>query len=341
MKMSKFIYPVLLISIMLLLSIACATPPTPTPAPAPVSPVTTPLPQEKPPVSKSITEEPVNFPITITDDLGRQIKLAKLPQKIISLAPSSTEMLFALGLDDKIVGVTDYCDFPEAAKTKPRVASYTTPNIEKLVSMAPDLVLAESIHEKTVLPALEKLGLTVFVSYPRSIGSILQDITLLGQANAKVKTASQLVSSLNSRINTVRSKTDILAAQKRLRVLYVVWHQPIWTMGSATFTDDLIKIAGGTNIYTADFTESRIVSLESVITKNPQVIIISGMGTTGDQIFNGIKQEDRLKTVDAMINNRVFKISNADLIERPGPRIVDGLEEIARLIHPELFGNTK
>jgi iron complex transport system substrate-binding protein len=120
--------------------------------------------------------------------------------------------------------------------------------------------------------------------------------------------------------------------------LYVVWHQPIWTMGKDTFIDDMIRTAGGANIFSSDFDKSRVVSLESILTKNPQVIIVTGMATSGDLIYNSIKSEERLKPVDAMANNRIYKISDSNLIERPGPRIVDGLAEMAKLIHPEIFG---
>lgn len=311
-------------------------PPVKEPAPPPVP---TPAPQEKsPPQTKPEPEDTPNFPLTVTDDLGRKVTVNKIPQRIISLAPSITEILFALGLDDRIVGVTDYCDYPEGAKSKPRVASYTTPNMEKLVSLQPDIVLAESIHEKTVLPALEKLGFTVFVTSATSIDTVLKDISLVGQINSKSKTANQLVNKLTSRIKAVSTKTESLAAEKRPRVLYVIWHQPIWTMGSETFIDDLFRTAGGINIFSKDFSKSRVVSLESVIAKNPQVIIVTGMATSGDLIYTSIKAEERLKSVDAMINNRIYKVSDSNLIERPGPRIVDGLDELSKLIHPEIFG---
>lgn len=331
----KIVFSLLLSALVFLTACAGSSPPPPKEP----SPPTTIQPQEKPPLqTKPEIEESISFPITITDDLGRKITINKLPQRIVSLAPSITEILYALGLEDKIVGVTDYCDYPEAAKSKPRVASYTTPNTEKLVSLQPDLVLAESIHERMVLPALEKLGLTIFVSSATSINAVMQDITLIGQMNGKSKTAAQLVTKLTSRIKAISTKTEVLTPEKRYRVLYVVWHQPIWTMGSETFIDDLIKTAGGVNIFSSDFEKAKVVSLESVITKNPQVIIITGMATSGDLIYNAIKSEDRLKSVDAMANNRIYKISDSNLIERPGPRIVDGLEELSKLIHPEIFG---
>jgi iron complex transport system substrate-binding protein len=297
------------------------------------------IPQEKPPQqAKTEPEEITSFPLTVTDDLGRKVTINKLPQRIISLAPSVTEILFALGLDNRIVGVTDYCDYPEAAKAKPRVASYTTPNMEKLISLQPDLVLAESIHEKTVLPALEKLGLSVFVTSETSIDTVLRGITVIGQMNGKTTTAKQLVNSLSGKIKAISAKTDALPKDKRFRVLYVVWHQPIWTMGSDTYVDDLIRTAGGANIFYGDFDKSRVVSLESIVTKNPQVIIVTGMATSGDLVYNSIKSEERLKPVDAVMNNRIYKISDSNLIERPGPRIIDGLAEMAKLIHPEIFG---
>jgi iron complex transport system substrate-binding protein len=326
----------LLATISIVLLTSCTTPSSPPEKIIPPPPQETP---EKPPEEiKLEPEELPSFPLTIVDDLGRKITIARLPQRIVSLAPSNTEIIFALGLDDKLVGTTDYCDYPEAAKTKTRIAGYTTPDIEKLVSLEPDLILAESVHEKMVLPALEKLGLTVVVTSATSLDMVLNDIKLIGQVNGKSKAAMQLVNDLKKRIDAVALKTSGLTPEQRPKVLYVVWYDPIWTMGSETFIDDLIWQAGGVNIFGTDFKKSRIVSLEAIITKNPQVIIVSGMGTTGDLIYNNVKRETRLSDVDALRNNRIYKISDANLIERPGPRIVDGLEEVARLLHPDIFG---
>jgi len=327
-------FPTLLAIMGLIFSIACVSPPPPEETVPPPPPT-----EEKPPEEvRPEPEELPSFPLTIVDDLGRTVEINKLPQRIVSLAPSNTEILFALGLEDKIVGTTDYCDYPEAAKAKPRVAGYTTPDIEKLVSLDPDLILAEAIHEERLLPALDKLGLTVIVMSAKSIDVVLHDITLVGQINGKSRVAAQLVDSLTQRMKAVTSKTESLTPEKRLRVLYICWHDPIWTMGSETFIDDLIWKAGGVNIFADDFEKSRVVSLEAVITENPQVIIISGMGTTGNLVYNSIKKETRLRGVAAIIDNHIYKISDANLIERPGPRIVDGLEEVAKLIHPEIFG---
>ena len=161
---------------------------------------------------------------------------------------------------------------------------------------------------------------------------------MIGEINGKSKEATNLVNDLAKRIEAVESKTAVLRPEQRIRVLYIIWHDPIWTMGAGTFTDDVIWKAGGVNIFSADFEKSRVVSMEAIIAKNPQVIIVSGMGTTRDLIYNNIKKEARLRDVDAMRNNRIYKISDANLIERPGPRIVYGLEELSKILHPDIFG---
>ncbi len=327
----------LVLTLLCLGAVACSPPSTQPPSPPPIPPKITPS-DETPSIVQPEKEELPVYPLTIVDDAGRKVTIQKLPQRIVSLAPSNTEILFALGLDDKIVGTTDYCDYPEAAKTKPRVAGYSNPNIEKLLSLEPDLVVAESIHERMVLPALERLGLTVVVTRATSLEVILHDIEFLGQITGKSKAATRIVNSMKARIDAIVSKTSALTPEQRPRVLYVCWHAPIWTMGSETFIDDLIWKAGGMNVFATDFKQSRAVSLEAVVTKNPQVIIVSGMGTTGDLIYNSILDEERLRDVYAIISHRVYKMSDASLIERPGPRIVDGLEEVARYIHPETFG---
>jgi len=163
---------------------ACA----PTSRPAEIKPPPPPPPVEvqvQPSKTEQPPEELPQFPLTVVDDLGRTVKIASLPQRIVSLAPSNTEIIYALGLEDRLVGTTDYCDYPEAAKSKPRVASYTTPNLEKVVSVQPDLILAEAIHEKTALPAMEKLGLTVIVMSATSLDTVLNDIKLVGEVTGR------------------------------------------------------------------------------------------------------------------------------------------------------------
>jgi len=275
-------------------------------------------------------------PIEVTDQLGRVVKLERMPKRIISLAPSNTEILFALGLADKLVAVTDYCNYPPEAKEKPSIGGFSTPNIEEVVAHSPDLILATSIHETRIIPQLEGKGLTIFTLDPKTLDEALESITLIGEVTGKGEEASRLVAGMRNRIKAVTDKTDNLPEAQRLRVFYITWHDPLMTPGSGTRHNELIRMAGGTNI-ARDLTGYATISLEAVIEANPQVIIAGvGMGSGKDLPFQYVKTEPRLRNVDARINNRVYSI-DVDLAGRPGPRITDALEKFAEFIHPELF----
>ena len=330
--MKTLVVPVILITLFLMCCAAPAQPSaTPITAPAATPPATV---QPEKPLQPAIEDADAAgaFPITVTDGLSRKVTIKTLPRKIVSLAPSNTEILFALGLDDRIIGVTDYCNYTEQARVKPHVAGYMTPDLERLVTLSSDLVLAESIHEKTVLPALESRGFTVIMLQSHSIEEILGNIKLVGTVAGKGKNADKLVADLSGRISSVVERTRSVPQSKRPRVLYVIWNEPVWTMGGNTYTDDVISKAGGRNIFSADFEKSRVVSPESIVSRNPQVVIVSGMGTSGDTIAQNLRKQPWMQTTDAVRQGRVYVISNSDIIERPGPRIVQGLEEVGRLL---------
>lgn len=279
-----------------------------------------------------------SFPIEVTDQGGRVVKLEKMPEKIISLSPSNTEIVFALGLEDKLVGVTTYCNYPEAALDKPKVGGFSTVDIEKVVEIQPDLILATRIHEAEIIPELERLGLTVLNLYPQTLDEVLEAITLIGKCTGKEEEASQLVAEMRNRINAITSKTDSLTEAQRPRVFYVVRPEPLWTVGAGHRIHELIVLAGGINI-AQGLSGSTTISLEAVIEANPQVIIAGigrAMGATLALEF--LKTEPRLRGVDARINNQVYGV-DSDLASRVGPRIVDGLEQLAKMIHPEIFGS--
>jgi len=274
--------------------------------------------------------------IEITDQLGRTVKLDRTPLRIISLAPSNTEILFALGLGDKVVGVSDYCNYPPEAQKKPSIGGFSTPNIEEVVALSPDLILATSIHEKRVIPQLEGKGLTVFALDPRTIDEVLESITLIGEVTGKREEASGLVAEMRNRIKAVTNKSDNLSETEKPRVFYAVWHDPLKTAGSDTRHHELIRMAGGINI-AQDLTGYAAITLEAIIEANPQVIIASvGMGTGEDLPLQFVKTEERLRNMDARISNRIYDV-DVDLVGRPGPRIVAALEKFAEFIHPELF----
>lgn len=275
-------------------------------------------------------------PLSIVDQLGRTVSIDNTPQRIISLAPSNTEILFALGLGDRVVGVTDFDDYPSEVKEKQSIGGFRDPNLEKVVSLSPDLILAAPIHSTQVIPQLENKGLTTVALAPTTLDEVLQAITLVGQITGTSAKASVLVDSMQKRIKAVTDKTDKLTPYQRPKVLYVVWHDPLMGSGVGTFHDELIKKAGGVNMIT-DATGYPTISLETVVQDSPDVILAGiGMGAGEDAPLTFAKEEPRLRDVSARVNNRVFGV-DSDTSGRAGPRIVDVLEEFARLIHPELF----
>jgi iron complex transport system substrate-binding protein len=272
---------------------------------------------------------------TVTDDVGRNVSIKDTPQRIISLSPSNTEIVYALGLEDKLVGVTSYDNYPEAAKDKPEVSDYSTVDIEKVVSYQPDLILASNIHEKDTTPAFEKLGITVLTVEPRTVDNMFSDMLLLGRICGRGQQATNLVSGLNNRIKAVTDKTGPLTDAQRPRVFFLTWHDPLWTDGSGTAVSEIITCAGGANI-AADLNGYSQIDLESVIQRNPQIILV--MSSMGDQntSYNYILTEPRFQSTDALKNNQVYKV-DADIFGRTTPRLIDGLETLAELTHPEMF----
>jgi iron complex transport system substrate-binding protein len=277
-------------------------------------------------------------PGVIVDDLGRSVNIERIPQIIVSLSPSNTEILFALGLGEKVVGVTEYCNYPPEALDKEKIGSYSTPDIERIIALQPDLILANSIHAKEVIPALEDRGLTVFALAPENLDGILEDIQMVGKITGKEEEASKLMAQMENRIKTITDKTKNL--EERPRVFYITWDDPLWSVGSETTAQELIDKAAGVNIF-QDITGHRTVDLELVIAHNPEIIIAcTGHGEAKDKPFEWAKSELRLGVTEARKNNRIHQI-DADLVTRTGPRIVDALEEFAYFIHPEIFGKPK
>ncbi|MFA7563266.1 MAG: helical backbone metal receptor, partial [Methanoculleus sp.] len=276
-------------------------------------------------------------PVTIIDDYGETVRLDTMPVRIVSLAPANTEILFALGLGDRVVGVTDYCNYPEEATTKPKVGGYSTVNIERVVAAQPDLVVGAFGNTEEAINRLKSLGLTVITLSPDSVEGTLHDIRLTGKATDTEVEAERLAASMEARIDAVQEKTK--SVTRPPTVAHVIWYDPIWVSGSITFQDELITLAGGTNAF-PELEGWQIVSLERFITTDPEVIVVNsgtGMGSEGvDLIYRYFMNEPRLKTMKAIQQNRVY-IIESDLIDRGGPRLVDALEEVAADIHSDLF----
>jgi len=280
---------------------------------------------------------PAACAVTITDDDGVAVAIAEPPQRIISLAPSNTEILYALGLEDRVVGVTDYCNYPPNVADKATVGGYSTVNVEKVVALHPDLVVAADGNTGAVIDRLRGLGLCVIFLNPPDIDGILRDIELVGRATGTEAEADAIVTDMRARMDAVQERHAAISYAPS--VAHVVWHEPIYVSGAKTFQHEQIRLAGGRNAF-GHIEEWGTVTLEQFITANPEIIIVnsgSGMGDGGENaIYDFFMQEARLKNLDAVKNGRVY-IIDSDIIDRGGPRIIDSLELVARDIHPELY----
>ena len=283
------------------------------------------------------TGSATSYPITVTDDLGRQITIMAEPMRIISLAPSNTEILFALNLGDRIVGVTNYCNYPPEALYKERIGGPWTPNIEKIVALQPDLILAAGVNPISVIETLENMGLTVFGIEASDLNDVLNDIQKVGLITNREDEANVLIQEMAERIEAITSKTAGLSPQQKPRTIHIMWHDPVWTSGRGTFIHDLIEKAGGVNIF-ADLEGYKRVDIEAIIARDPQVIIVTAMGGAGSGTWNWVLTDSRLAQVSARQTGRIYYVES-NWVERPGPRIVLGLEQVAKYIHPEIFFN--
>ncbi len=277
--------------------------------------------------------------ITVTDDMGVIVTIPIVPQRIISLSPSTTEILFALGLDDRVVGVTEFCNYPPTALDKPRIGGYSTVSIEKVIAQKPDLVVAAYGNGEELVDQLRSLNLTVISMNPQTISGVMNDITIIGEATGARENASVLRGSLEARIQRVEDTAS--RAATRPRVAHVIWNDPIYVSGNGTFQNEMIDIAGGVNAFQS-IEGWKNIGIEDFIIADPDVLIVNaGTGMTREQdvIAEYFLEEPRFKNVKAIRDHRVY-IVDTDSVDRAGPRIVDALEDFARDIHPELYGNT-
>jgi iron complex transport system substrate-binding protein len=264
----------------------------------------------------------------VSDDLGRLVAINGTPQRIVSLAPSNTEILFVLGLGDKVVGVTDYCDYPPEALDKEKVGGYANPDIEKIVALDPDLILVAYGTPMDVINNMVGLGLTVFGTKTTDLDDLLNDITTVGNITGKEVEAQALTSEMASKIEAVADATSEL--QQRPRVFYMLWNDPLWTAGSGTFIDELIEKAGGVNIC-QNITGYSEISLEYVLASDPEIII------TSEGSYDWAINATELASTNASQTGRIYTCDD-NLVQRPGPRLVEGLEWFAHFVHPEIFG---
>ncbi len=270
--------------------------------------------------------------LTLTGQTGRQVSLPAPPRRIVSLVPSVTEVLFAIAAQDRLAGVTDFCDYPAEARLKPRVGGMLAPRLETIITLRPDLVIATTAgNREETFVQLERLQIPVYVVNPTTVGDVLDLISRLGALTGHTVPAARLAAALDTRIRMVAGRVAPLG---RPRVLYVLWPEPVIVPGRGALVSELIALAGGDSV-TADGGEGYPrYSLEAAVARAPQVIILADHGAGLDTLSR--EKWERFSALPAVKAGRLYSV-DGNLVHHYGPRVVDGLELLARLIHPEAF----
>lgn len=290
---------------------------------------------ESPDTGGSTTPATGGYPVTVTGDDGVAVTLERRPERIISIAPSNTEILFAIGAGDQVVGIDSFSDYPEAAMALPRVGGVTDPDFEMMASLQPDLALSIGGTD-AIVAKLRELGVPVLVLQPETMDDLYDTIRRAGQATGHSDGAEQVIEDMQSRMAAITAKTAALSEAERPGVFYLMWPDPLMTAGPGSFIDDLITLAGGRNIAGDAPIAFAEFSHEQVVSRNPDVILVPGpwQAEEADNIKNGVYPG--WTGLRAVIEDNVFVVTE-DHVTRPGPRLIEGLEELARLFHPELF----
>lgn len=309
----------------------------PAAAPEPKAAVATATPVSFTPTSRPPATTSAGFPVTLTDDLGRQVTISAPPQRIVSLVPSNTEILFAVGAGQQVVGVTEYCDYPPEAQTREKIGGFSakTISVEKIVALEPDLVLSAGEIQQSVIEALEQAEIPVFALAPERLAGVYHNIETVGRLTGRETQAAEVVAEMQDRVAAVTEKSQQIPEDKRPAVFYEVWDEPLMTAGPTTFVGELIELAGGKNIFADVSEEYPQVSAETVIQRDPDVVL--GPDTHGEELIaENIKARPGWENIRAVKEGRIYLV-NGDIVSRSGPRLVDALEAIARTLHPDLF----
>lgn len=268
---------------------------------------------------------------TITDDAGRFIKVSARVERIVSIAPSNTEMLFALGVGDKVVGVTQYCNYPPETASVPKVGGFADISIEKVVELQPDLVVAASLHLSSIVPALENLGLKVIVINPETVDGIFDSLIRLGIVTGHEEKADGMVKELTRELVELEEK---LKGKRKVKVFWEL-SPDLWTAGPNSFIHDLIERAGGENIAGDGASPWLKLSREVIIDRSPEIIFLADhlSGENGETVA----ARPGWELVSAVKEGRVIEIGDTDLLSRPGPRVIEALKYVAERIYPGIF----
>jgi iron complex transport system substrate-binding protein len=282
-------------------------------------------------VDTSNSKDGTKYPITLTDASGTKVTFKKVPKRIVSIAPAETEVLFALGLGEQVVGVTDWCDYPAKAQEKAKVGDMTS-NLEAILALKPDVIFGGYTLNKGAVNKLRELGKTVFTVEPKTIEQAMDRIEQVGLITNRQKEAESVVKVMKSEMQQV---VDAVASIKPAdqKSVYIEF-DPLWTVGKGEFGHDMISLANANNI-AADKVGWIEVNDEFVINQNPDVILYSNYAPASNARGEAIKKRSGWSNISAVKNNLVISI-DANLLSRPGPRITKGLLEVARGVYPEL-----
>jgi len=269
----------------------------------------------------------------VTDETGRLVRIPLQVKRIVSLAPSLTETVYALGLQDRLVGDTDYCDYPADAAKKHKVGGAINPNMEEVAALKPDLVLVvKSLNKLETVRALEQLGIPVYSTDPHTVKGVLDSMKKLSEVLGAEKAGVILDQKLESRLASARAKTDRVPPKQ---VLFVVWTEPLMSIGKKTFIADVLEYAGAGSVVDSKQDWPQF-SLEEAVRLQPEFLVFASSHSQAvKNDVDALALKPGWSMMEAIKQRRIAIVSDA--INRPGPRIVDAVEELARQLHPELF----
>jgi len=249
--------------------------------------------------------------------------------RVVSLAPSITEIIYAVGGEEHLVGVTTACDYPPEVRSKAEVGDFGRPSLEAILALKPDVVLVDAVQDVRVLEELRGFGVEVVRLSSQSISDVLDAILTVGEVVGKRKEAESFAEGIRKEIGRIKKRVSKLPPVK---VYIELWHDPLISCGAQSFINDLVKVAGGVNIASCQKRGYFLISSEFIISSNPQVIVLAYKGADP----RTVRKREGWAEIDAVKRSRVYKM-DPDLLARPGVRIAEALEELARLLHPEAF----
>lgn len=270
------------------------------------------------------------YPLTITDAAGRTVTIAAEPKRIVSVAPSNTELVFALGKGGSLVGRSDFDDYPAEAASIESIGGFHPPNYEKILSVNPDLILLIGGSDEAREKLETEYKLTTYVVNPQNFAQLYDGIKALGQVLNAQDAAEKLVADMQAEVKAVEEKAA--RATTRPVVFYEVWHDPLMTAGPNTFIDDLIRIAGGQNAAASATDPWPMFPLEQLAAANPEIIV-----TGSPDAAKAALERAGWGSIQAVKEGKVYGVPDQNLVVRPGPRLVQGLKWFAETIHPEIF----